>query len=151
MLHLTLVDRSPIALEHASNSAMHLNIPCTTLQADALTGALPPADIVTNSLFLHHLDPPQVITVLRRLAAAARYLLLISDLRRSRFHLAVAWLSCRIFSRSPIVHHDGPVSVHAAFTRSELLKLATQAGLPHATVKRVWPFRMLLTYAREDE
>jgi 2-polyprenyl-3-methyl-5-hydroxy-6-metoxy-1,4-benzoquinol methylase len=150
-LRLILADRSSTALRVGRASADKFLVPCESVEADALTDALPQADIVTNSLFLHHLDPPQVVAALSRLKAAARPMLLISDLRRTWLHMATATLSCRLLSRSSVVHHDGPASVRAAFTIVELLDLARQAGLAGAQIRPVWPFRMLLSWRRAPE
>lgn len=138
-LRLTLVDRSPTALAHAGKQDSEVRLLCV----DALSEELPPADIVTNSLFLHHLDRPEATEVIRHLASAARHMLLISDLRRSRIGYALAWATCGI-SRSRVVQHDGPVSVQAAWTMSELAAMAHDAGLAGALIARQWPWRMLL-------
>lgn len=146
-LNLTLLDQSAGALDHAAQRAQELGIPCTFVRASAL-GPLPPANIVTNSLFLHHLDQGDVIAVLRNMAGAAQHLLLISDLRRSRLGLLAAWLGCRVLSRSPIVRFDGPASVRGAWTMSELEGMAQSAGLSGAEIRGVWPWRMLLSWRK---
>ena len=69
-------------------------------------------DVVTNSLFLHHLpDSAAVMRLLAGMRQVAGRLMVISDLRRCRAGFAAAWLGCRVLSRSRVVHHDGPVSV----------------------------------------
>lgn len=150
-IQLILADRSPTALRVSRASADTFSVPCETVEADVLTDALPQADIVTNSLFLHHLDPPDVVTALSRFKAAARSLLLVSDLQRTWLHMAAATLSCYVLSRSRVVHHDGPASVRAAFTIAELLDLAREAELAGAQIRRVWPYRMLLSWRRVPE
>jgi 2-polyprenyl-3-methyl-5-hydroxy-6-metoxy-1,4-benzoquinol methylase len=101
----------------------------TFLPLDALASPpLPQADIVTASLFLHHLSTPDAITVLRKLRAAAGKLVLVNDLVRSRFNFAMVTLASRVLTRSPIVHTDAVLSVRAAFTKAELLDLARRAG-----------------------
>lgn len=145
-LRLTLVDQSAVALERASAAAGPIRH--EVLQSDVFQAALPEADVVTNSLFLHHLDPPEVTAALARMAGAARHLLLVSDLQRSRLHLATAVVLCRLFSSSEVVRHDGPASVRAAFTPGELIQMATQAGMGGAEIARVFPFRMVLAWRR---
>ena len=150
MLDLTLLDRSGVALQHAKASGRSAGIDVQTIVAD-FTQDTPQvsADVVTNSLFLHHLDTAEQVTdVLRRLGGLAERLLAISDLRRSRIGLAAAWTGCRILTKSPIVHHDGPASVRAAWTAGELSACAAAAGLDGAVLKQVWPWRMLLTWQR---
>jgi len=116
---------------------------------DALNDDLPAGfDIITCSLFLHHLDEPDAERLLRKLGTAAGRLVLVNDLARSRRGYLLAWAGTRILSRSPIVHVDGPLSVEGAFTPVEALDLAQRAGLSGATVRRRWPFRYLLRWSR---
>src|SRR5439155_9017041 len=95
-------------------------------------------DVVMCSLFLHHLSDEQAPVLLRAMADAAGSLVLINDLRRSRLGYTLAWLGCRLLTRSPIVHVDGPRSVAAAFSPEEALRIAERAGLHGATISRHW-------------
>jgi 2-polyprenyl-3-methyl-5-hydroxy-6-metoxy-1,4-benzoquinol methylase len=105
-------------------------------------------DAVTCSLFLHHLDEPQALALLHRMAEMASRLVLVSDLQRGW----TAWILTHIFTRllttSHVVHVDGPRSIEAAFTREEAQALADRAGLSGAKVHRRWPFRWLLSWRR---
>lgn len=145
-IELVLADKSATALELARRAAGE--VPVKTVLCDAFDARLPEADIVTSSLFLHHLDAANVVHLLGHIAQRARHLLLISDLSRSPIGLAVAWAMCRLVSRSPVVWHDGPASVRAAWTTDELRGFARQAGLADAAVRPVWPWRMLLSWRR---
>jgi 2-polyprenyl-3-methyl-5-hydroxy-6-metoxy-1,4-benzoquinol methylase len=142
-------DRSPCAVEHARQRARDEGADVPFFIWDALTGPLPEGyDVVASSLFLHHLDEEQAVELLGRMKRAARRLLLVNDLERSLPGLVLAYVATRVLSASPVVHTDGPLSVRAAFTRREALKLAGRAGLAAATVERRWPFRFLLTWKR---
>ena len=138
-------DISAVAVDCARRQADALGAVVRFSTCDALGSSLPEGyDVVTCSLFLHHLDDAAAITLLGRMAAAARRLVLVDDLIRSRKGFLLAYLGCRLLSRSPIVHYDGPVSVAGAFTPREALDLAACAGLRDATVTRHWPERYLL-------
>jgi 2-polyprenyl-3-methyl-5-hydroxy-6-metoxy-1,4-benzoquinol methylase len=116
---------------------------------DALREPIPEGfDVLSCSLFLHHLDRPEAARLLRSMAGAAGRLVLVNDLARTRAGYLLAWFGCRVLSRSPVVHHDGPVSVAAAFTPAEALELARESGLDGATVARRWPERFLLAWSR---
>jgi hypothetical protein len=116
---------------------------------DAVRGDLPgDYDVLTSSLFLHHLDQDQAISFLQRMARAARHLVLINDLVRSRVGFSLAYLGVRILTSSPVVHFDGPRSVQGAFTIDEARALAERAGLEGASVERRWPCRYLLSWTR---
>jgi hypothetical protein len=84
------------------------------------------------------------------MAAATRHVLLVNDLLRSRINLALVYLGSRLVSRSDVVHTDGPRSVRAAFSASEVLALADVAELHGATIKRCWPCRFLLKWMRPE-
>src|SRR5204862_714569 len=86
-------------------------------------------DAVICSLFLHHLDEPEAVTLLRKAADAADRAVLINDLRRSTLGLWLAQAGSRLLTTSRVVHVDGPRSVRAAFTLAEAAALARQAGL----------------------
>ncbi len=100
------------------------------------------------SLFLHHLNNQDAVIVLKRMAAAAHRLVLVSDLRRNSFGLFLAFAAGHLLSRSPVVHRDAVRSVRAAFTPHELHQMAAEAGLPGASIARRWPARMLLIWRR---
>ena len=121
--------------------------------ADALAGPLPGADgnrydAAVSSLFLHHLSDGDAPRALRNMADAAECVV-VSDLRRTRFGLAMAHLACRTLSRSPVVRADGPQSVRAAFTIPEFREVADAAGLTGGELKPVWPQRFLFVRRRD--
>jgi len=142
-------DLSPRAIAHARQKAERLGAEVRFFQLDALNSDLPAGyDVITCSLFLHHLDEDQARELLRRLEAAAGRLVLINDLRRSLGGFLLAYLGTRMLSTSHVVHFDGPISVAAAFTLEEVRQLATQAGLAGAVVQKRWPCRFLLSWRR---
>jgi 2-polyprenyl-3-methyl-5-hydroxy-6-metoxy-1,4-benzoquinol methylase len=142
-------DVSPTAIAYARQQATAAQAAVRFFEADALTAGLPDGfDVLTCSLFLHHLDEEHAMALLRRMAQAARLMLLVNDLRRSRLGYALAYLGTRVLTRSHIVHGDGPISVEGAFTCAEALALAQRAGLDGATIAPRWPFRFLLSWRR---
>ncbi len=143
-------DISPVAIEFATRAAVSLRADARFFVRDALGGPLPEAyDVVMCSLFLHHLDEDEAVALLRRMATVTRRLVLVNDLIRGGLGYAMAWLGCRILSRSKVVRFDGPASVSAAFTIDEAKRLADRAGLDQATLTRHWPQRFLLSWSRE--
>ncbi len=150
-LELTLTDRSPTALQEAQRRTADSGFAGRCLQGEA-PDQLPQGsfDVVTNSLFLHHLSAAEVVGTLIAMRARTRRLLVVSDLRRSLLGWVVAWGACRMLSRSPIVHFDGPTSVRAAWTISEMRQMARQAGLDAAQVSNCWPWRMQLIWQNPE-
>ena len=148
-IRLTLFDRSEAALARAKETADRAGIDATLACGDVVNSDLPvSADIVSCSLFLHHLTQDQTVAVLKRLRSATNGLLLVSDLRRCVSGVAAAHLACRLLTRSSVVHFDGPVSARAAWTISEMQAMANAAGMADATIRAVWPFRLLLTWKK---
>jgi 2-polyprenyl-3-methyl-5-hydroxy-6-metoxy-1,4-benzoquinol methylase len=142
-------DISATAIAYAHHRAAARHVHGHFFQHDVLTHDIPQRfDILTCSLFLHHLDDETAVTVLARLYAATRWLLIVCDLHRCRRGLALAWLGTRLLSRSTIVHVDGPRSVRAAFTRTEASRLASGARITAATVESIWPCRWRLVAER---
>ena len=103
-------------------------------------------DVVYCTLFVHHLDPPDVVRLLKAMSSKARHLVIVDDLIRSRLGYLLAWIGTRLLSGSRVVHHDGPLSVKAAFTPTEILDLASQAGLSNCVMERTWPERYRLSW-----
>lgn len=142
-------DVSATAVAYAGQRSAERQVHGHFFQHDVLARDLPQRyDVLTCSLFLHHLDDDAAVTVLTRLYAATRWLLIVCDLHRCRRGLTLAWLGTRLLSRSAIVHVDGPRSVRAAFTRTEAARLAVRARIPAATVEPIWPCRWRLVAER---
>jgi 2-polyprenyl-3-methyl-5-hydroxy-6-metoxy-1,4-benzoquinol methylase len=141
-------DLSERAVRFAGERAARRGAAVRFFTLDARSGTIPADyDVLTCSLFLHHLGDAEAVGFLGRMAAAARRLVLVDDLVRSRVGYALAWLGCRLLTRSPIVRHDGPVSVSSAFTLEEVRDLAQRAGLAGARLTRHWPSRYLLSWS----
>ena len=140
-------DVSQKAVEIARGRADAAGLDVRFSVRDVLVDPLPEGyDILTCSLFLHHLDEPEAVALFGRMAKAARRLLLVDDLARTRLGRLLAAAGCRLLTRSAVVRFDGPASVAAAFTTDEMAGLASRAGLVGATITRHWPERFLLAW-----
>jgi len=143
-------DVSPTAIHYATSKARKRGVDVRFFAHDVIRAPLPRAyDVVTCALFLHHLDDQTAVRMLREWYAAARLMLVISDLNRSVSGLGLAWVGTHLLSASPIVHTDAMRSVRAAFTVEELRALVRRAGLPTAltSISRQWPCRWRLVVA----
>lgn len=144
-LEITGCDVSPTAIEEAARQSPEIRF----FQHDALRDPLPGGfDVVTCSLFLHHLSEEEALALLAHMGTAGR-VLLVNDLSRSRFNYCGVWLACHLLTGSRVVRFDGPASVRSAFTPAEALALAARAGLKGATVRSRFPARFLLSWSRE--
>jgi SAM-dependent methyltransferase len=150
------IDVSAFAVEHARTRAARAGAPDALAFAalDVLRDPLPQPegggtwDAIVACLFLHHLADDDAVQLLATAARARPRLLLVHDLARSGFGLALARAVPRLASRSRVVHHDAVASVRAAFRREELLAIAARAGLADAEVRARFPARLELCWRR---
>ena len=140
----SVCDVSAHALDVARGRAEQAGFTFAAHRLDATVDELPATDVSICSLFVHHLDPPQVVGLLRGMQRASSMALGVNDLDRSRLGYALAWLTGRMLSRSPVVHHDAPLSVRGAFRLDEIAALAMSAGLDGASLDHAWPARWRL-------
>jgi ubiquinone/menaquinone biosynthesis C-methylase UbiE len=149
-LRIHACDISPIAIDAATARMRGAGVEADAHIRDVVGKGLSQADasidVVTCSLFLHHLADADAVRVLREMARVARRLVLVSDLRRCHSGLAAAWAATRLGTTSRVVRVDAIRSVRAAFNEQELASMASRAGMPDARILRRWPFRMLLAW-----
>jgi len=106
------------------------------------------ADVVTTSLMLHHLEPEAAVRCLAEMRAAARGAVVVNDLWRTWWTLALVWLATRLFTRHHFAWHDGPLSVRRAYAPRELRQLAEKAGITNLVIRRYpWLGRLLAVSA----
>jgi len=134
-LDITLLDRVP----------SHLPAKNTTraVAADALSLPFPDSsfDIVSSSLFVHHLQPEQVVLFAREALRVCRVAMLIHDLVRHPLHLAFAYAGVPLY-RSRITRNDAPASVRQAYTLAEMRSFLETAGAALVDINQQYFFRM---------
>ncbi|MGE5204885.1 MAG: methyltransferase domain-containing protein [Chlamydiota bacterium] len=132
-LQPVLLDRSPA----------HLNGSGRAVVADAR--ALPFADssfdLVGSNLFVHHLEPEEVIRFVREALRVCRRAVLINDLIRHPLHLFLVYAGLPLY-RSRLTRHDAPASVRRAYTVDEMHDLLARAGAARLEFSRHYLFRM---------
>jgi SAM-dependent methyltransferase len=146
-------DISPYAIQQAQELSLAHKLSedqlrFETVDALSLLDSAPQADIVMNSLFMHHFEAESVVELLSQSAKLARVALVADDLHRTSVGWLLAKIGCLVLSRSPVVHFDGPQSVRAAFSIQEISELAHQAGLKQFDIHRHWPERYTLIWHR---
>jgi ubiquinone/menaquinone biosynthesis C-methylase UbiE len=134
-LKVTLLDRA----------ATHLpkNGSARKVTADALSLPFSDSafDLVSCSLFLHHLSPEQVVKFARESLRVSRIAVLVNDLVRHPLHLALAYAGVPIY-RSRITRNDAPASVKQAYTVDEMTEFFRMAGAAKVEAQRHFLFRM---------
>ena len=151
-LEIVGCDVSATAVAHAQQAAKGVSPAIRFEQRDIFADTpSEPFDIVTCSLFLHHLPKEKAVELLRLMSKLATQLVLVNDLARGYVAYVAAVIGCQSLTRSRIVHTDGPRSVAGAFTVAEMRNLIEQVPLTGATISRRWPYRFLLEWkARHD-
>lgn len=101
-------------------------------------------DFAVSSLFLHHLNDGQATTLINEMSRVARKRFFIIDLHRH----AAAYHLYRTFGRlffQRFTVEDGSLSILRSFRPDELQRLAANAGISDAVVKRRAAFRLVLS------
>jgi len=101
-------------------------------------------DLVSCSLFAHHLQPQQLAQFVREGVRVSRRAVLINDLVRHRLHLAFAYAGYPIM-RSRVAWLDGLTSVRRSYIPSEIRSLCASEFSPAGVrieTSRNYLFRM---------
>jgi len=136
-LDLTLLDRK----------RSHLLAGLRSVVADALALPFPDNsfDLVSCSLFTHHLQPDEMVRFAREGLRVARCALLINDLIRHPLHLALVYAGFPLM-QSRVSQHDGVVSVRRAYVPKEMREMISSAfpngSTPRIELSRHFLFRM---------
>lgn len=101
-------------------------------------------DYTICSLFTHHLTDEKIIAALREMRRVTRREIFVSDLHRHPLAYAGYQMLGKIFIRSQLVREDGSLSILRGFKPRELAALAAAAGLSNFSVRRSFPFRLVL-------
>jgi ubiquinone/menaquinone biosynthesis C-methylase UbiE len=129
-----IVDRAPT---HLSN-----NHPAVCGDALALPFRDNSFDAVGCSLFMHHLEPAEIVRFVREGLRVARHAFLVQDLQRHPLHLALSYLGMPLY-RSRITRHDAVASVRRAYTVEEVTRmLAPVAPAENIEIRKFFLFRM---------
>jgi len=135
MVRTTLLDRARTHLP--ANGAS----PKVVAEALKLPFADFSFDLVSSSLFLHHLSPEEVVQFARESLRVSRTALLVNDLIRHWLHVGLAYAGVPLY-RSRLTRHDAPASVKQAYTAGEMRELLLKGGASKVTGGARYLFRM---------
>ncbi len=98
-------------------------------------------DIATCTLFAHHFTEDELVGLLKGLRKKSRLGVIINDLHRH----PIAYYSIKIltglFSKSPMVKNDAPLSVMRSFSRKDWINVLHRAGCTDYQITWHWAFR----------
>lgn len=136
-LEVTLLDRAHSHLRNGSGNGT------AAVAGDAV--ALPFADgsfdLVSCCLFVHHLEPREVVQFVNEGLRVCRTAVIINDVVRDPIHLALVYLSLPLY-RSHFTHHDAPASVRRAYTIDEMGQMLKQTTAAKLAIGRHPLYRM---------
>ena len=99
-------------------------------------------DFVISNHVLHHLDDEALHSVLNEAQMLSTKGVVFNDIERSDIGYMLFVIFSRLFFRRSFVTIDGPISIKRSFTKTELEQIKPRKW----TVKRLFPFRLLLMY-----
>jgi 2-polyprenyl-3-methyl-5-hydroxy-6-metoxy-1,4-benzoquinol methylase len=143
-LRITACDLDPRIADYARRKYGHIE-GITIREHDLLRDHFDqPVDYVFANHFLHHLEKPDIIRLLRHWHPLVQRRMVLSDLERH----PLAYLGFSVFSlayRNSFTRPDGLTSIRRGFKAGELLEYAREA-LPQGVnrVHRVFPGRLVL-------
>ncbi len=132
-LNITLSDRSASHLNH--------NFPAVAADVLSLPFSDNSFDVVSSTLFIHHLGPEQVVECVRENLRVCRKAVLINDVVRHPLHLMLVCSGLPLF-RSRLTRHDAPASVRQAYTIEEMRELLQRIPGIRVEIKKHYLFRM---------
>jgi ubiquinone/menaquinone biosynthesis C-methylase UbiE len=134
-LDVTLLDRA------ASHLPGNGSMPKVSADALSLPFRESAFDLVSCSLFLHHLPPDQAKEFAHEALRVCRMAVLVHDLVRHPVHLALAYAGIPLY-RSRITRNDAPASVWQAYTVPEITNCFHEAGAAEVSVTQQYLYRM---------
>jgi hypothetical protein len=132
-LNVTLLDRCP---SHVGNGGR--SVVGNALALPFHDGSF---DLVSSGLFVHHLEPEEVVRFVNEGLRVCRRAVIINDLIRHPLHLAMV-LAGSLLYRSRLTRHDAPASVRRAYTINEMRDMLPGTTAARVEISRHYLFRM---------
>lgn len=98
-------------------------------------------DVCTCTLFTHHFTDAELVQLLKGLKSKSKLGIVINDLHRNPIAYHSIKLLTKVFSKSPMVQNDGPLSVLRAFSREDWQRILSKAGIQDFQLSWHWAFR----------
>jgi SAM-dependent methyltransferase len=151
-VEVVAIDANPVTVDYA-RLALQKRLPANLQSkikievADALT--LPylkhEFDLAIAAMFLHHFARGNAIEIVRSMQRIAKHGILINDLHRHPLAYYGIYALTHLLPATPMVRHDGPLSVLRGFKFEELEDITQSAGLTNFSLKWRYAFRWVLS------
>ena len=140
-------DANPHIIDYArKNCSDYPEITCHTEDIFSSTFTAYKFDLVLCTLFTHHFKDDQLIKIFAQFKHQSKLGVIINDLHRHWLAFYAIKLLTQLFSKSPMVKFDAPLSVRRAFKRNDLVQIMKSADINHYTLKWMWAFRWQLIF-----
>lgn len=146
-MQLVGIDANPHIVDKARNHTAQY--PQITYECvDVLTEAfqMQTYDIMTCSLFTHHFNNDQLVCLLGSFKNRTTLGVVVNDLHRHWLAYHAIRVLVNVFSKSPMVQHDAPLSVLRAFRKRDIEGILAKAGVHDYTLRWMWAFRWQLVF-----
>jgi len=136
------LDANPNIIEMAKDNLKDLdNVVFHTADVFDESFASGKLDIITCTLFTHHFTDEELVRMFTGFRSKTKLGLIINDLHRHPFAYYSIKFITQIFSKSPMVKNDGPLSVLRSFKIPDLKRVLDAAGWSKYQIKWYWAFR----------
>lgn len=142
-LHITAIETDERALEFINTIDTPKEINFQHCASSDLVHQGARFDLVISNHLVHHLDGETFNAVLSDARSMATYKVLFNDIERSDLGYALYAVFSRLLFRNSFVVYDGSLSIRRSFTLAELKEQKPS----NWKVRRIFPFRLLLTYS----
>lgn len=150
-INLNGVDLKEDCITYAKNNCSNydsINFSCEDFR-NAFSEQIP-INIVHASLFCHHFTETEIIDFIK-LCSKNKAIFVINDLERNLIAYYSIKLLTKLFSKSPLVKNDAPLSVLRGFKKTEWISILQKSGIENYTVKNRWAFRhLVIVYPNES-
>lgn len=142
-------DANPNIIEFARKHTPQKNISYQSINIFSDDFKKQQFDIVVSTLFFHHFSSDQLAAFFNQLKGQTSMGIVVNDLHRHWFaYYSIKWLTV-LFSKSPMVIHDAPLSVARSFRKKDWVSILQKADIRNFKMRWMWAFRWQVIISRD--
>jgi len=144
-VHITAIDTDTRALDFVHERKSHDHVTFRKSSSSDLVEQREKFHYVISNHLLHHLDDAQFTQLTAEAEQLSTRKVLFNDIERSDVAYLFFNLTFRPFFRNSFITHDGLLSIRRSYTYDELYDKKPV----NWNLKRLFPYRLLLSYTHE--
>ena len=141
-LDITAIETDSRACEYVEKIETPSEITFRQISSTSLMEEGQTFDFIISNHLLHHLNETELLQLLREAKKMSKSLVLFNDIERSDLGYLLFNILSRPIFRSSFITEDGLTSIKRSYTTAELKEVVPDEW----TVKRIFPYRLLLSY-----